>query len=225
MTAHGFRYETTWAVLMTVAGFELAVTIGLSVSLFVLVLYFHADAIQYLDGGTAQSINPQRPLPKRVLKMTQQDPTLTVGMMQMVRQGQHMHTLDARGKRQPRFFRVDDEFTSLQWSYSDQLLLDELVDVSRDGQSAVTLTYMRIEDQDDPLNPNKRTVSLVCRSAQSSMRWVRARAHSRVAEPTFQLLFTALARRPLTAAPTTAPLPLSRIRRRTRYAGCSRRIR
>ena len=171
------------APLIAVDAFALVVHIMMVASLACLVGNHHAEVIAFLDGKVERRTAP---LPPRVLKLIRQRrrsaPSSSSSLyrsggrllreedLRVVRRGQHLHLLGADGRRQPRFFQVDDEFTQLRWSWNESLMLDEIEEVT----NAAGTTSVGIAYRSAAVNINVQQshhVTLVCRSAPDAARW------------------------------------------------------
>lgn len=67
--------------------------------------------------------------------------------------------------------QVDENFTTLRWSWTDSLLLDEIANIEyAPGSTSFTIQYF----QDPTTYGAKLSLSLVCRSIDEAARWVHA---------------------------------------------------
>ena len=67
---------------------------------------------------------------------------------------------------------MDDQFTTLRWSWTESLLLDEIVSIDYSaGSTSFTIQYFQ---QDLTHGAAKISLSLVCRTIEDAARWVRA---------------------------------------------------
>lgn len=74
------------------------------------------------------------------------------------------------------FFQVDDTYSQLRWSWTEQLMLDEIVDVSHLGTS-ITVGYWSgstAAASADAAMQHKQTLTLLCRTPHDAARWAAA---------------------------------------------------
>ena len=72
----------------------------------------------------------------------------------------------------PFHFQVDEQFTTLRWSWTESLLLDEILSIDYSaGSTSFTIQYFQ---QDLTHGAAKISLSLVCRTIEDAARWVRA---------------------------------------------------
>ena len=83
-----------------------------------------------------------------------------------MRRGSLLAILFARGRPQPRFFQVDDDFTTLRWSWTDSLLISEITSVSHNegGSASFTIHYHDVA--------LASSLPIACRSSKEAAWWV-----------------------------------------------------